>query len=158
MATPLQYSCLENPMDRGAWLATYSPWGHKVSKHRSPWGCHCILWQSLSTGMDGPRWPPHREAGFTPVWQSLPAPWCQACLGHSSAPLAVIAPTAPWGGPPRAQRRGWMGRTQHWLQGSLASLADPSCSSGQVSHPSRALSVPQEARRLDHSRSEEAHV
>ena len=26
---PLQYSCLENPMDRGAWLAGYSPWGHK---------------------------------------------------------------------------------------------------------------------------------
>ena len=25
---PLQYSCLENPMDRGA-LAGYSPWGHK---------------------------------------------------------------------------------------------------------------------------------
>ena len=24
---PLQYSCLENPMDRGAWWATYSPWG-----------------------------------------------------------------------------------------------------------------------------------
>ena len=23
---PLQYSCLENPMDRGAWQATYSPW------------------------------------------------------------------------------------------------------------------------------------
>ena len=23
---PLQYSCLENPMDRGAWQA---PWGHK---------------------------------------------------------------------------------------------------------------------------------
>ena len=22
MATPLQYSCLENPMDRGAWRAT----------------------------------------------------------------------------------------------------------------------------------------
>ena len=22
MATPLQYSCLENPMNRGAWLAT----------------------------------------------------------------------------------------------------------------------------------------
>ena len=22
---PLQYSCLENPMDRGAWWATYSP-------------------------------------------------------------------------------------------------------------------------------------
>ena len=27
---PLQYSCLDNPMDRGAWQAT-SPWGHKES-------------------------------------------------------------------------------------------------------------------------------
>ena len=27
--SPLQYSCLENPMDGGAWQATYSPWGHK---------------------------------------------------------------------------------------------------------------------------------
>ena len=27
----LQYSCLENPMDGGAWWATYSPWGHKES-------------------------------------------------------------------------------------------------------------------------------
>ena len=26
---PLQYSCLENPMDRG--LVGYSPWGHKES-------------------------------------------------------------------------------------------------------------------------------
>ena len=25
----LQYSCLENPMDRGAWWTTYSPWGRK---------------------------------------------------------------------------------------------------------------------------------
>ena len=24
---PLRYSCLENPTDRGAWLAGYSPWG-----------------------------------------------------------------------------------------------------------------------------------
>ena len=23
---PLQYSCLENPMDRGAWQATVNPW------------------------------------------------------------------------------------------------------------------------------------
>ena len=28
---PCQCSCLENPMDRGAWWATYSPWGHKES-------------------------------------------------------------------------------------------------------------------------------
>ena len=25
----LQYSCLENSMDRGAWWSTYSPWGCK---------------------------------------------------------------------------------------------------------------------------------
>ena len=25
----LQYYCLENPMDRGAWLVGYSPWGCK---------------------------------------------------------------------------------------------------------------------------------
>ena len=25
----LQYSCLENPMDRGAWRGVYSPWDHK---------------------------------------------------------------------------------------------------------------------------------
>ena len=28
-SNPLQYSCLENPTDRGAWWATYSPWGRK---------------------------------------------------------------------------------------------------------------------------------
>ena len=28
---PLQYSCLENPMDRGAWWATVSPGGCKES-------------------------------------------------------------------------------------------------------------------------------
>ena len=29
---PLQYSYLENPMDRGTWKATYSPWGHRVGR------------------------------------------------------------------------------------------------------------------------------
>ena len=28
---PLQYACLGNPIDGGAWKATYSPWGHKES-------------------------------------------------------------------------------------------------------------------------------
>ena len=28
---PLQCSCLENAMDKGAWQAIYSPWGHKES-------------------------------------------------------------------------------------------------------------------------------
>ena len=27
--TPLQYSCLENPMDGGTWWAAVSPWGHE---------------------------------------------------------------------------------------------------------------------------------
>ena len=30
---PLQYSCLENPMDRGAWWATV----HGVAKSRTRW-------------------------------------------------------------------------------------------------------------------------
>ena len=29
MATHSSISCLENPMDRGVWQATYSPWGCK---------------------------------------------------------------------------------------------------------------------------------
>ena len=28
---PLPYSCLENPMDRGAWWAAVHPWGLKES-------------------------------------------------------------------------------------------------------------------------------
>ena len=28
---PLQYSCLENSVDRGAWWAIYSPWSCKES-------------------------------------------------------------------------------------------------------------------------------
>ena len=28
---PLQYCCLENPMDSGAWPVTYSPWGRTES-------------------------------------------------------------------------------------------------------------------------------
>ena len=28
---PLQYSCLETPMDRGAWWATVHPWGRRES-------------------------------------------------------------------------------------------------------------------------------
>ena len=33
---PLQYSCLENSMDRGAWRATV-PWGHKSETRLSDW-------------------------------------------------------------------------------------------------------------------------
>ena len=40
---PLQYSCLENPMDRGAWRAT----AHRVSKSRTrlkQWSTHTRRW------------------------------------------------------------------------------------------------------------------
>ena len=33
MATHSSHLCLENPMDRGAWWATCSPWGHKRVRH-----------------------------------------------------------------------------------------------------------------------------
>ena len=33
---PLQYSCLENPMDREAWQAVCSPWGRKESDTTEP--------------------------------------------------------------------------------------------------------------------------
>ena len=32
---PLQYSCLVNPMDRGAWRATYSAWSPRVGDNWS---------------------------------------------------------------------------------------------------------------------------
>ena len=30
---PLQYSCLENPVDGGTWWPVVSPWGHKRVRH-----------------------------------------------------------------------------------------------------------------------------
>ena len=30
---PLQYSCLGNPMHKGVWQATYSPWGCRTVGH-----------------------------------------------------------------------------------------------------------------------------
>ena len=38
--TPLQYSCLENPMDGGAWYC--SPWGHKESDRTERLHFQCI--------------------------------------------------------------------------------------------------------------------
>ena len=37
---PLQYSCLENPMDRGAWWG-YSAWGHQESG-ATEGACTCV--------------------------------------------------------------------------------------------------------------------
>ena len=38
--TPLQYSCLENPMDRGAWWATV----HGVTKSRTQPSMHAHMY------------------------------------------------------------------------------------------------------------------
>ena len=65
---PLQHSYLENPMDEGAWLIGYSPWGHKQSDtterlhfyfplscigegNGNPLQCSC-----LENPMDGEAW------------------------------------------------------------------------------------------------------
>ena len=50
---PLQYSCLENPMDRGA-LVGYSPWGCKDSDTtvRPNW-TELSCWKGFSGGSDG---------------------------------------------------------------------------------------------------------
>ena len=40
-ANSLQYSCLENPMNRGAWQATYSPRGHKELDPTERLCMHC---------------------------------------------------------------------------------------------------------------------
>ena len=52
----LQYSCLGNPMDRGAWRTIYSAWGHKRGRHdlatkrqqQLLWVAHRDLTQNLS--------------------------------------------------------------------------------------------------------------
>ena len=45
---PLQYSCLENPMDRGAGQATYSPWGCRVG-HDCATNFHFCSYRPRST-------------------------------------------------------------------------------------------------------------
>ena len=43
---PLQYSCLENPMDRGAWY----PWGHKESDTTEQLHFHTIITPHFTDG------------------------------------------------------------------------------------------------------------
>ena len=53
---PLQYSCLGNSMDRGAYQATDSPWGHKESDttdyaYTHTHECLITLWQEEKVSM-----------------------------------------------------------------------------------------------------------
>ena len=72
---PLQYSCLENPMDRGAWRATVHgasriwTWLKRLSTHtqaRELCLTSCTTWASLLHGMWGPPRP-----GIEPVSPAL---------------------------------------------------------------------------------------
>ena len=47
---PLQYSCLENPVDRGAWQATRM-WGHKESDTTEPAHTHYPQFQTSTGGI-----------------------------------------------------------------------------------------------------------
>ena len=58
----LQYPCLEDSMDRGAWWATYSPWGHKEADTAERL-THCVL--------GNPSLPIHPTLSFPRVYMSL---------------------------------------------------------------------------------------
>ena len=75
---PLQYACLENPMDRGAWWATVS-WGRKESYTTEQLSIHpiwvyyymviCLLWFSPNS-----LWP-SKSAGIMALGESPSAGW-----------------------------------------------------------------------------------
>ena len=104
---PLQYSCLENPMDRGAWWSTVhgvakSPWGHKSKLFRLPgwvWslGYPGLIYLSMSLSISF--W---RETGScalgiafcldssgTRRTFSLTNSWIGCCLAYTLASLIV---------------------------------------------------------------------
>ena len=110
---PLQYSCLENPMDGGAWWATYSPRGRKESDtterlHFTFWWkggwTNCCL--SLSPGpplqapppREGRRWV-HPSRDLRPAGDPhLPSPPRDPTPGrrqyHSGPAHYLLSPTA----------------------------------------------------------------
>ena len=55
---PLQYSCLENPMDRGAWQATVHG-GHKESYTTDQQHCHSYLNKAYLTQVFSPKSTPY---------------------------------------------------------------------------------------------------
>ena len=52
---PLQYSCLENPLDRGAWRAVYSPWGRKELDTTERLTTHALEISSLKSRVTPPQ-------------------------------------------------------------------------------------------------------
>ena len=62
---PLQYACLENHMDRGTWMAPYSPWDRKESDTTE----HALINSSSQTGVT-PESTPSSPTGHTGPYKS----------------------------------------------------------------------------------------
>ena len=89
---PLQYSCLGNPMDRGAWQAT--AYGVGLSTHtRIP--IHQIIWVLPSQPLGGTLWTQRRGTSGPqrdPPHQGRPGqrlPWLQI-LAHSEDKVSIL--------------------------------------------------------------------
>ena len=83
---PLQYSCLENPLDRGAWRAIV----HRVTKSRT-W----LKW--LITHANLQKWKPSLSY---PLSHSLCPPLPQQCLTHGMCPPLCRSGWDTWEAPP----------------------------------------------------------
>ena len=84
---PLQYSCWENPMDRGAWWTIYGPWGHKESDTTEQLSTHTAY--PLASNC-----PKHREKrdtqkGWTPATGQM-APAAPSPQLHHPCPSLVL--------------------------------------------------------------------
>ena len=95
---PLQYSCLENSMHRGAWRATV----HGIAKSRTRLSdftfiCTLFLWARLSRG---PAPPEEQSLHFFPFeFPLLTGPLPSLCLslsGSGAASGPVLPPRRPW--------------------------------------------------------------
>ena len=81
---PLQYSCLENPMDRGAWWATV----HRVAKSRTQrkrLGGHARAHAPSLLKLS----PTSRPF---PALEVVTEPWCELPESYGKFPLAVYLP------------------------------------------------------------------
>ena len=80
---PLQYYCLENPMDSGAWQATCSPWGCKESDTISDFASSLpCLGLSCPDGFCG--------ISFTAVWHQASSS-TSLCLNFFTCEMGTIA-------------------------------------------------------------------